>query len=174
LDPNYASRLNPITNPGMPDVADAAQGGPSASVAPTMGQKVGGIFSGNGAGNGFSISPATAAIQAGSNLVGGLGQGIMQKQATQDEINAAQWAQKSFIGAPGKAVASAAGAPTTVPNGYLSRAAALRNMLGQPNNTPPGVSPPTTGLPPTMSAVPPGGGPVPIAGMNATPAGGVI
>lgn len=115
--------------------------------------------------NALNSRAGAAAIQAGGSLVGGIGQGITQKQTMQDQINAMQWADKSssnpqlqsqFYGASTQ--------PITVPQGYLARAQALRTMLNQG-----GVA----GVQPAGAPATPSGGPVPVLGMNATPRGGV-
>ena len=107
-----------------------------------------------------------AAITAGGNMLGGLGQGIVQKQSMQDQINAMQWADRTSSDPQLKAQALAASAqPITVPQGYLQRAQALRAMINTPQGPQPGG---VAGAPAA-----PSGGPVPVYGMNATPRGGM-
>ena len=164
------SGTNPDGTPLLYNGAPAPVGAPAGSASN------GGAFSklfGGGGGNGFGISPGAAAIQAGGSLVGGLGQGIMSKQAMQDQINAAQWAQRTYLNPTASAgVTGAAGGQTAVPNGYLARAAALRAMLNQPSNVAPVQQAGAAAPPPTMGGAP-GGGPVPIMGLNQTTRGGL-
>jgi hypothetical protein len=155
---NDANRFTGVNNVDQAALTKSVmQGGPVGGPG-----GIAGMFSNSG------ISPLAAGIQAGGQAIGGLGQGMMQKQAMQEQINAEMAPFNSWQN-KGTGVISAAGGPTTVSSGYLARAAALRNML---NGTPSGrmAQTPTT-PPPVMGA--PGGGPVPVLGMNSTPRGGM-
>jgi hypothetical protein len=81
-------------------------------------------------------------------MLGGIGQGISQKQSMQEQIAAMQWADRSFSDPKQAAqLTSAAAQPITVPQGYLQRAQALRSMT--PSSSPQPAAAPTTRLPGT-------------------------
>jgi hypothetical protein len=169
--------------------ADAAPGGSSApSSSPGFLAK---------AGN-FLQTPG-GMMMAGQTL-SGLASGAAQQKMMQEQIAAQEWGNTQWEDPTQVAnMQSAAAAPISVPAGYLNRAAAVRGMLnGQTSNTGPvsGVQPvgmpnstPTPpGTAPTPSAAPavaplgmnqnnngnPGGGSVPVYGMNLTPRGGML
>lgn len=128
--------------PGTPGTPPPAGGG--------MLSKIGGLLDTKG---------GAAAVQGVGSMLGGVGQGLMQKQATQDMINAQQWADRTSSDPTLRSqLWSATSQPITVPQGYLQRAQALRTMLQQGG---------------TAGVQPASGGPVPVLGMNSTPRGGM-
>ena len=73
-----------------------------------------------------------AAVQGAGQMLGGIGGGMAQKAAMEDQIRAQQYAGKTYQNPQAQAqLAHAASAPITVPSGYLQRAQQLRSMLGQ-------------------------------------------
>lgn len=130
------------------------------------------MFAGGGAGG---ISPGAAAIQAGGSLVGGLGQGIMQKQSSQDQINAMQWANRTFYDPQQTSqLQAAAAAPVTVPQGYLQRAQAVKALMAGNAGIQQGSAGTPSTLPPGVAGQTANGGPVPVLGMNQTTRGGQV
>jgi len=159
----------------LPDTSSSTLGegtAPSSAVNGASGENVTGNSGGGmlDATKKWLNAPTTNgayALQAGGSLVGGLGQGIVQKQSMQDQINAAQWAGRTYMDPKEQAmIQGAASAPITVPQGYLQRAQALKGMLGSTVGIQPGAQPGSTPAP--------SGGPVPVWQMNSTPRGGVI
>jgi hypothetical protein len=83
-----------------------------------------------------------AAIQGAGSMLGGIGQGMMQKSAMEDQIRAQQWAGRTYMDPQAQAqLAGAAATPITVPSGYLQRAQALRAMLNNSAIAGPGAAP---------------------------------
>ena len=119
-------------------------------------------------------------MMAGSAL-SGLAQGAMQQKMMQEEIAAQQWGNMQWE-QPGQVarMQAAAAQPITVPSGYLTRAQNVANLVnGNSSSNGPIMGPqpgsatvPTQVTPPQASA--PGGGPVPVLGMGATPRGGMV
>jgi hypothetical protein len=130
----------------------------------------------------------------GGQALSGLAQAKMQAESAQRALNASQlgnveWTEPNQVAQ----LDAAAAAPITVPQGYLARAAAARNLMnGSSNQTAPLQSSPTA-PPPAAPTVAPlatasnpvpgqaggvpgasGANPVPIYGMAATPRGGTI
>lgn len=128
----------------------ATGGAPAAGAQPPSG---GGIMSRLFPANSIGPSPGSALLQAGGNALGGIGQGIENKQAMEQAAAAQQFATRSYSGQtpPGQNI--------TVPQGYLQRAAALKGMLGQ-----------TAGIAPAPAG---SNTPVPIWQMNSAPRGGM-
>lgn len=132
---------------------DAGATGPAVDTSGSGGGMMSKLFPANSMGP----SPGAAGLQAAGSLLGGLGQGIEQKQAMEQQAAAQQWASRTYSGAtpPGQNI--------TVPQGYLQRAQALKSMLGQ-----------TAGVNPAPTPAPAGSNsPVPIWQMNSTPRGGM-
>lgn len=156
---------------GATTPAPASQGGPE-----TFADKLK-----SGAGD-FLKSPA-GMITAGQ-AVSGWAQGKAAENINQRTLAAQQWGNTQWMDP--KQIAQldqAAAAPIPVPSGYLARAAALRSLTAgttqqttplqqtPPAPAAPQLAPPGAGV---AQGAAPGGGPVPITGMNATPRGGVI
>jgi hypothetical protein len=101
-----------------------------------------------------------AAITAGGSLLSGVGQGIAQKQATEDAIRASQWANNRWTtpGLSNQAIAASQG-NINVPQGYLQRAQAIRSMTANSGVPWQGPVPPQA-LPGGPGGVPPVPGPV--------------
>ena len=137
------SEVNAAVNPtggGAMDALDQ-QGAPGA--APGAG---GGMLKTAG-----DIAKTPGALQGIGSLLGGIGQGISQKQATEDAIMAQQWGNLQWQNpAQISQLEHAAAAPVTVPQGYLQRAQAVRNMMG--SNV--GPQPTSAGTPATAPPVP--------------------
>ena len=156
-----------------------------------QGQGAGGAGAPAASGKPGLLSQAISAVNknpglatVGGQMISGIAQGISNQKMIQEQIAAQQWGNMQWEN-PGQvqALESAAAAPITVPQGFLNRASALRGLSnGNNSSTGPvtGVQPGQTGAPaPTvaplgMGGQNPGGGPVPVAGMGATPRGGVI
>jgi hypothetical protein len=118
---------------------------------------------------------------AGGQALAGLGQGVMQEKATEQQIAAQEFAQRNWENPTlTAAFENAAAAPINVPQGYLQRAAAVRSMISGSPNGPAGTPAPSAPAPQGQAVAPvgmggsPGGGPVPVLGMNAAPRGGVV
>lgn len=139
------SDLTGVTPPGANDYMNVPPAGGGGSG--------GGVLNRLFPPNSIGPSPGSALLQAGGNLVGGVGQGIEQKQAMEQAAAAQQYATRSYGGAtpPGQNI--------TVPQGYLARAQALKGMLGQ-----------TAGIAPAPAG---SNTPVPIWQTNSAPRGGV-
>jgi hypothetical protein len=130
----------------------------------------GGPVGGRGFWNGalYGQSPASAAITAGGSLLGGVGQGIAQKQATEDAIRASQWAPNRWTtpSLSNQAIAASQG-NINVPQGYLARAQAIRQLTA--NAGVPWQGPAQPGpVPGAAGAVPGVPGPVPLAALPKT------
>jgi hypothetical protein len=116
-----------------------------------------------GAGKGFfGLGDRTSAalLTAGGSALGGLGQGIAQKQAMEEQIRASQWANNRWTTPSlSGAAANASLGQINAPAGYLQRAAATRGLMA--NSTVP-YAPPTAGPVPVgaLPGVPPVPGPV--------------
>ena len=133
---------------------------------------------------GDALSSPTG-MMMGASAASGLAQGIMGQKASEQAIAAQQWPNLQWNDPTKTAgVTAAAAAPITVPQGYLNRAAAVRQMMnGSTNQTTPLQGSATPAAPaPTVAPVgmtpPPGasapGGPVPVYQMNSVPRGGAI
>lgn len=116
---------------------------------------------------------------AGGQALSGMAQGMSAQKTMQEQIAAAQWGNMQWQNPTQVAQLNAQAAqPINVPVGYLNRAAAVRNMMnGSTSQTAPlqtngsgGVSPST---PQAMAPVGMGNGPIPPAGLPATPRGGM-
>ena len=134
---------------------------------------------------GDALTSTPGMLMAGQ-AVSGLASGVANQKMMQEQIAAQQWGNMQWE-QPGQVanLQSAAAAPITVPQGYLNRAAAVRQMMnGSTNQTAPlqaggpGTAPPPmqpVGMPPAAAGPPSaGGGPVPVYQMGATPKGGVV
>lgn len=134
---------------------------------------------------GAALTSTPGMLMAGQ-AVSGLASGVANQKMMQEQIAAQQWGNMQWE-QPGQVanLQSAAAAPITVPQGYLNRAAAVRQMMnGSTNQTAPlqaggpGTAPPPmqpVGMPPAAAGPPSaGGGPVPVYQMGATPKGGVV
>jgi hypothetical protein len=110
----------------------------------------------SGAGGGSpstGISPMSAGIQAGGQILSGVGSGIAQNEAIQKQIQAQEFGQLSYQNqSEVDQLQAAAAKPITVPAGYLQRAQAVKNMVGASPQPTPGV--PIS--PFTQAPVPPG------------------
>ncbi len=100
----------------------------------------------------------------------------MQQKTMQEQIAAEQWANMRWTNPQLAAQFQAANnGPINVPGGYLQRAAQVRSMVSGAGGT--GAQAPApqgqTVQPVGMGASP-GGGPVPVLGMSATPRAGVV
>jgi hypothetical protein len=99
---------------------------------------------------------AGPAMQGVGSLIGGIGSGIAQKQAMEDQIKAQQWGNMQWQnqGQVDKMQAAAA-QPITVPQGYLQRAQQVRTLMqgGQGMQPLPTAQP---GAPLAPSPLPPG------------------
>lgn len=72
----------------------------------------------------------SALIQGGGSMLGGLGNGIAQKQATEDALKAQQWGNLQWQNqAQVDQMQAAAAKPITVPQGYLQRAQQTRALM---------------------------------------------
>lgn len=168
-DPGEA-QLQAAAGAGPQPVAPASQGGPPSAAS--------GLLSKAGA----ALSSPAGMIMGG-NALSGLASGIANQKTIQEQIAAQQWGNMQWQ-QPGQVaqLQAAAAAPINVPAGYLNRAAAVRNLMnGSTSQTAPLQSSPTAAAPapalPTPGAGLAGGSaqsPVPVAGMAATPRGGVI
>jgi|HubBroStandDraft_4_1064222.scaffolds.fasta_scaffold00106_30 hypothetical protein len=123
---------------------------PSGGVSGMLGRAASGATGVGGVG---SISPMSAGIQAGGQILAGVGSGIAQNEAIEKQIQAQEFGQLSYQNQSEVAQLQAAAAkPITVPSGYLQRAQAVKNMVGaSPAPTPGQPISPFTAAP-----VPPG------------------
>jgi hypothetical protein len=137
---------------------------------------------------GDALSTPTGMLMAGQ-AISGLAQGKAQESIMQRQLAAAQWGNNQWQDKNQVAQLDAqAATPLSVPQGYLQRAAAVRNLMnGSTNQTTPlqtaNGAPPTVTPPQAQPLAAPGAGlatgqassgPVPVYAMNATPRGGVI
>jgi hypothetical protein len=121
--------------------------------------------------------------------ISGLAQGKMAESTAQRQLAAAQWGNTQWQNQNQVAQLDAqAATPVSVPQGYLQRAAAVRNLMnGSTNQTTPlqtaNGAPPTVAPPQAQPLAAPGAGlatgqassgPVPVYAMNANPRGGMI
>lgn len=153
-------------------VAPVSQGGPEPGQS----------MLGNAASKvGDALKTPQGMLMAGQ-AVSGWAQGKAQENINQRQLAAAQWGNTQWMD-PNQVsqLQAAASAPINVPQGYLNRAAAVRNLMnGGTSQTAPLQAPkPTVGAPvlPTPGAgatAPASAGPVPVYQLNATPRGGVI
>lgn len=105
---------------GPYQVPDSAPGTP-----PSWGERVGGMLS-----SALDTKGGAAAVQGIGSMVGGIGSGIAQKQAMEDQIRAQQWGNMQWQNQGQVAqLQSAAAKPITVPQGYLQRAAQVRSLM---------------------------------------------
>ena len=175
-----------VGNPATQAVQPTSGGGASgvlSNVGSALGTAASAVGTGlSNVGKWMNANPMGAMM--GGQALSGLAQGIMGQKSIQEQIAAQQWPNLAWNNPANTAqVQTAAAQPITVPQGYLNRAAAVRTLM---NSTPGGGSalpaPPSTQPTtpaPSQSTVPPvgmspGGGPVPVVGMGATPRGGVI
>jgi hypothetical protein len=95
-------------------------------------------------------------------MLGGIGSGIAQKQAMEDQIRAQQWASNRWT-TPGlsSAAINASQGSINVPMGYLQRAAQVRGLMNQ--GVPYGPVP-AAALPGAAQAGIPGAGVPPVPG----------
>jgi hypothetical protein len=122
--------------PGASDAASST-GAPAGAAAPPSN---GGFLS--TAAKFADTKGGAAAIQGVGSMLGGIGQGMAQKSAMEDQIRAQQWAGRTYMDPQAQAqLQGAAAAPITVPSGYLQRAQALRAMLNNSAVTGPGAPP---------------------------------
>lgn len=133
--------------PGAPGAAPAAAAAPGAAdasaaaapAAPGATAPAGGGWLDKA--KAFADTKGGAAvIQGVGSALGGVGQGMMQKSALEDQVRAQQWAGRTYMDPQAQAqLAGAAATPITVPSGYLQRAQALRAMLNNSAVTGPGA-----------------------------------
>jgi hypothetical protein len=102
---------------------------PSDVTPPAAAPAAGGGFMSKAAGL-LDTKGGAAAITGVGSMLGGIGSGIAQKQATEDALRAAQWGNVQWQnqGQVDKMQAAAA-APITVPQGYLQRAQQIRALM---------------------------------------------
>lgn len=174
VNPNGSSAGNQAANidesslqkaAGSTDTAPAAQGGPTAQP---------GALAKLGAGVKSALSTPQGMLMAGQ-AVSGWAQGKAQENINQRQLAAQQWGNTQWMD-PNQVsqMQAAAAAPVNVPMGYLNRAAAVRNLMNSgTTQTAPLQAAPAPALP-TPGAGLANGGPIPAAGMNAQPRGGVI
>jgi hypothetical protein len=141
-----------------------------AAAQPTSGG-LGGMLKGalSGAGGGSTgISPMSAGIQAGGQIIAGVGSGIAQNEAIEKQIAAQQWGNLQWQNqSQVDQLQAAAAQPITVPQGYLQRAQAVKGMVA--GNSGLGPTPGVPISPFTQAPVPPGMK----APTNTTPTGGM-
>jgi hypothetical protein len=121
--------LTGVTPPGADQYKDIPPAGspPAAagSAAGTPGGGVGGFL--NAA---MNSKGGAAMIQGAGSLLGGIGNGIAQKQAVQDQLAAANWGNNQWANKGQVAQMQAAAAkPVTVPQGYLERANQVKTLM---------------------------------------------
>ena len=116
-----------------------------------------------------------AAVQGLGSMAGGLGQGIEEKQAMEQQLAAANWGNTQWAnqGQADKAVAAAA-RPISIPNGYLQRAQQVRAMMGSNSGVPQPGGAPSGPVPPQALQGPVANAPVSANASQAVPRGGVI
>lgn len=80
--------------------------------------------------NALNSKAGAAAIQGAGSMIGGIGNGMAQKQMMEDQLKAAQWGNMQWQnqGQVDKMQAAAA-QPITVPQGYLQRAQQTRSLM---------------------------------------------
>lgn len=128
---------SPAGTTAPPPGAGAPEGGAGEgyeepdSAAPSSG--VGGFLS-----KAMDSKGGAALIQGAGSMIGGIGAGIAQKQAVEDQLKAQEWGNAQWQ-QPGQVAAlqSAAAKPITVPQGYLQRAAMVKTMLSGSNGVQP-------------------------------------
>ena len=166
--------VNPTVKPQTP--SEMAQGssnfnGSAGSPAPTtLAGKAGGMLS--DAASFIGKNPGVA-VAAGSAL-SGMAQGAAQQKMMQEQLAANQWGNSQWE-LPGQVASmqKAAAAPITVPNGYLARAAAARSLVNNATTNGPAAPAPGGGAGTVAPVGMASNGPVPVAGMGASPKGGV-
>jgi hypothetical protein len=110
----------------------------------------------------------SAGIQAGGQIISGVGQGIAQNEAIEKQIAAQQWGNLQWQNqSQVDQLQAAAAQPITVPQGYLQRAAAVKGLVA--GNAGLGPTPGQPISPFTAAPTPPGMK----APTNLAPAGGV-
>jgi hypothetical protein len=115
-----AGDLQASTGAGPPGLPQAGAGTPPA------GGGVSGVL--NNALGVINKNPGLAMI--GASTIGGIGQGIAQKQSIEDQLKAAQWGNAQWQNAGQvAAMQKAAAAPITVPQGYLERANQVKTLM---------------------------------------------
>jgi hypothetical protein len=118
-----ANGMATATQPGIPNTntpSAAEQPGAAAEGGGWKGMLTGALNTRGGA----------AAIQGVGSMLGGIGSGIAQKQATEDALKAAQWGNMQWQNSGQVAAMQAAAAkPITVPQGYLQRAQQTRALM---------------------------------------------
>jgi hypothetical protein len=147
------SDLTGVTPPG----ADAYKTVPAGSPAPRTGLL--------GKAADFLTSDSrvgSAAVTGVGNLLGGVGQGIGEKQAMAEQAAAQEYIPRLWQNSQLTAPLRQPAAPIPVAQGYLARAQAVRNMLSPPLTT---ITPPVQ--PPAPNAA------LPQPSLN-TPIGGMI
>lgn len=124
--------------PGAANAGAAAAPGAAPGAAPASGS--GGFL--DKASKFLDTKGGAAAVQGVGSMLGGIGQGMEQKSAMEDQIRAQQWAGRTYMDPQAQAqLAGAAASPITVPSGYLQRAQALRSMLNNSAVTGAGAPP---------------------------------
>lgn len=115
VTPPSGSTEGPYENPDS---------GPGPATPPSGGGGISGFLS-----SAMNSKGGAAMIEAGGHALGGIGQGIAQKQAMEDQLKAAQWGNMQWQN-PGQVanMEAAAAKPITVPQGYLQRAQAARSL----------------------------------------------
>lgn len=131
---------------------------------------------------GNALTTPSGMLMAGQ-AVSGWAQGKAQENINQRQLAAAQWGNTQWMDPTQvNQLQAAASAPINVPQGYLNRAAAVRNLMngGTSQTAPLQAPPPAVGAPalPTPGAgaagAPASSGPVPVYQLGTTPRGGVI
>jgi hypothetical protein len=186
------SAVNPQASGGLPpgdpgETGVTNTGGAGAPATAAQGAPPGMLSKAADAVGGALKTPQ-GMLMAGQ-AISGWAQGKAQENINQRNLAAQQWGNVQWTQPNQVAQLDAqAATPLTVPQGYLARAAAVRNLMnGSTNQTTPLQS--SNGAPPTVAptqaqplAAPGAGlatgqasnGPVPVYAMNATPRGGVI
>lgn len=165
------STVAPQTPSSIAQGSSNFNGAAGAPAAPTtLAGKAGGMLS--DAASFIGKNPGVATM-AGS-AISGMAQGAAQQKMMEEQLAANQWGNSQWE-LPGQVAGmqKAAAAPITVPNGYLARAAAARNLVNNSTNNGP-AAPAAGGGAGTVAPVGmASNGPVPVAGMGAAPKGGV-
>lgn len=120
--PPEAAATPPATPPPGADEGAYKEPDSAPGEAPSFGSKVGGMLS--------SAMGTPGMMQGVGSMIGGIGAGIAQKQAMEDQVRAQQWGNMQWQNQGQVAsMQSAAAKPITVPQGYLQRAQQVRTLM---------------------------------------------
>lgn len=100
-------------------------GTPAAGATTSGGGGIGGMLS-----SALNSKAGPAMVSGVGSMLGGIGSGMAQKQAMEDQLRAQEWGNTQWQNQGQVAqMQSAAAKPITVPQGYLQRAQQVRNLM---------------------------------------------